>query len=109
MTTLTDFLEQNQTASPLLVFLPGFDECGGDKDQELTKHGPWVNAQSKGNGLYKGLYSERTRKEIKKYHVLGCHLKSKDKNWTNDALSEVNDKINAICNEKKSATYMLQD
>ena len=76
----------HQDPEPLLVFLHGRGEIGGDANRQVRKYGPWSNV------LYnpKDAYGADTLAEIRKYHVLGFHLSSED--WDGEALSEAVDR-----------------
>lgn len=59
---------------PLLVYLPGAGEVGGDPEQQVHKSGPWNQA------LHDPLhaYGADTVLELAHFHVLGCHISAGD-------------------------------
>ncbi len=71
----------DQTPEPLLVFLHGRGEIGGDADRQVRTYGPWVNVRYDP----KDAYGPDTIREIRRYHVLGVHLSAGD--WDGEALS----------------------
>ena len=85
--TLT-FVSQasGQNPEPLLVFLHGRGEIGGDSDRQVRKYGPWTNV------LYnpKDAYGPNALAEIRRFHVLGLHLSAGD--WDGKALSDAVDR-----------------
>lgn len=85
--TLTPLSQASgQDPAPLIVFLHGRGEIGGDSDRETRKYGPWTNV------LYnpKDAYGPEALAEIRRFHVLGLHLSAGD--WDGAALSEAVDR-----------------
>jgi hypothetical protein len=79
--TLSHISQPGQAASaPLLPYLHGAGEVGGDPVQQLRKHGPWTNA------LYdpKNAYGFDTAAALRHFHVLAFHLHEGD--WDGAAL-----------------------
>ena len=84
--TLTPISQASgQDPEPLIVFLHGRGEIGGDSDRQVRKYGPWTNA------LYnpRDAYGADALAEIRRFHVLGLHLSAGD--WDGAALSEAVD------------------
>jgi predicted peptidase len=67
-------------SSPLLLYLHGAGEVGGDTVQQLRKSGPWTNA------LYdpRNAYRCDTADALRNFHVLAFHLQGGD--WDGAAL-----------------------
>ena len=79
--TLPHFSQPGQAASaPLLLYLHGAGEVGGDTVQQLCKSGPWTKA------LYdpKNAYRSDTAAALRHFHVLAFHLQEGD--WDGAAL-----------------------
>ena len=79
--TLSHISQPGQAASaPLLLYLHGAGEVGGDPVQQLRKHGPWTNA------LYdpRNAYRSDTAAALRHFHVLAFHLQEGD--WDGAAL-----------------------
>ena len=73
--TLSHISQPGQAASaPLLLYLHGAGEVGGDPVQQLHKHGPWTNA------LYdpRNAYRSDTAAALRHFHVLAFHLQEGD-------------------------------
>ena len=73
--------QPGQAASaPLLLYLHGAVEVGGDPVQQLRKHGPWTNA------LYdpRNAYRSDTAATLRHFQVLAFHLQEGD--WDGAAL-----------------------
>lgn len=86
MTLAVRSQSSDQTPEPLLVYLHGRGEIGGDTDRQVRKYGPWTNV------LYnpKDAYGPDTVAELRRFHVLGFHLSAED--WDGAALSEAVDR-----------------
>ena len=72
---LAQITQPAQPASdPLLVYLHGAGEIGGDPDSRVRRYGPWSEV------LYdpRHAYGPDTRAEIARFHVLGLHLPEGD-------------------------------
>ena len=79
--TLSHISQPGQTASaPLLLYLHGAGEVGGDTVPQLRKSGPWTNA------LYdpRNAYRSDTAEAHHHFHVLAFHLQERD--WDGAAL-----------------------
>jgi predicted peptidase len=79
--TLSHISQPGQAASdPLLLYLHGAGEVGGDTAQQLRKSGPWANA------LYdpRNAYRSDTAAALSRFHVLAFHLQEGD--WDGAAL-----------------------
>ena len=79
--TLSHISQPGQTASvPVLLYLHGAGEVGGDTVQQLRKSGPWTNA------LYdpRNAYRSDTAAALRHFHVLAFHLQEGD--WDGAAL-----------------------
>jgi hypothetical protein len=70
---------------PLLVYLHGVGEIGGERVEQIEKHGPWEHVRS-----LEGGYHAATRSEIARFHVLGFHLERGD--WDG---AQLNDRLDA--------------
>ena len=78
---LSHVSQRGQTASaPLLLYLHGAGEVGGNTIQQLRKSGPWTNA------LYdpRNAYRPDTAAALRHFHVLAFHLQEGD--WDGAAL-----------------------
>jgi poly(3-hydroxybutyrate) depolymerase len=73
------------TREPLLVYLHGLGEIGGERVEQVEKHGPWEHVRS-----LEGGYHADTRSEIARFHVLGFHLEQGD--WDG---AQLNDRLRA--------------
>jgi len=73
------------TQEPLLVYLHGLGEIGGQRVEQVEKHGPWEHVRS-----LEGGYHADTRSEIARFHVLGFHLERGD--WDG---AQLNDRLRA--------------
>ncbi len=67
--------------APLLVYLHGLGELGGERVEQVEKHGPWERVRS-----LEGGYHADARSEIARFHVLGFHLERGD--WDGAQLNE---------------------
>ncbi len=67
--------------APLLVYLHGAGEVGGDTEQQVRKFGPWADVLHDPTGAY----GPDTAAAIGRFHVLGFHLPAGD--WDGDALA----------------------
>ena len=79
--TLSHISQSGHVASaPLLLYLHGAGEVGGDPVEQLRKHGPWTNA------LYdpRNAYGSDTAAALRRFHVLAFHLQEGD--WDGAAL-----------------------
>jgi hypothetical protein len=54
------------TREPSLVYLHGLGEIGGERVEQVEKHGPWEHVRS-----LEGGYHADARSEIARFHVLG--------------------------------------
>ena len=86
MTLAVRSQSSDQTPEPLLVYLHGRGEIGGDINRQVRKYGPWENVLHNP----KGAYGPDTMAEIRQFHVLGLHLMEED--WDGEALSEAVDR-----------------
>jgi predicted peptidase len=59
--------------APLLVYLHGIGEIGGERVEQVEKHGPWEHVRA-----LEGGYHADARAEIARFHVLGFHLERGD-------------------------------
>lgn len=75
--TLTLISQPNAGSSqPLLVYLPGAGEIGGDPERQVHKCGPWNKARSDPRNSY----GADTAHAVSRFHVLGVHLSAGDWN-----------------------------
>ena len=67
--------------APLLVYLHGAGEVGGDTELQVRKYGPWADVLHDPAGAY----GPDTAAAIRRFHVLGFHLPEGD--WDGAALA----------------------
>jgi predicted peptidase len=85
--------EASGSPQPLLIFLHGAGEIGGDTDFQVRKNGPWEDVIFRPRGPY----HPDAIAQMRKFHVLGLHLADGD--WNPQLL---NDHINRYVEERSS-------
>jgi predicted peptidase len=80
----------NVSPGPLLVYLHGAGEIGGDTESQVRKSGPWADVLFRPSGPY----SSEAIARISQFHVVGFHLSKGD--WNPGLLNQaIEDHIQA--------------
>ena len=79
-----DDVSKKKESCPMILFLHGAGERGGDRQQQVRKHGPWKRLIPEDRVVEKEEWTDRNSQAnsyIKKFFVVAPHLSSKSEHW----------------------------
>ena len=77
---------------PMILFLHGSGEGGGDRYNQVRKHGPWMTLIPEDKIVDKKVWANRNRQaksEIKKFFIVAPHQRTKGEFWDINGLNKI--------------------